>query len=120
MKDVLVVEDNPLVREIILSCLSQLRARVRTTTTAEEAIVAIRASKPDLVLCDVLLPGRSGVDLIGHLRAHAMTRELPVIAVTTLSGADSANKLRAAGFTDVIGKPVDPVTFVAQIGKRLK
>ncbi|MCH7737095.1 MAG: response regulator, partial [Chloroflexi bacterium] len=80
MKTVLVVEDNPLVRELIVSCLAKLSARVRAVSSAEDAIEALRNDgKPDLILIDVVLPRRSGSDLIRHLRNQDLTRDVPAV-----------------------------------------
>ena len=121
MKTALVVEDNPLVRELILSCLAGMDVGTRSAKSAEEAIDSIRQEgKPDLILCDVLLPQRSGTDFIRHLRAHAPTRRIPVVAVTVLADEQAAHRLRAAGFNDVIAKPIDPEHFAAQVARWLK
>ena len=121
MKNILVIEDNKLVRELIGSCLSKLRASVRSVTSAEEGLEVIRrGARPDLVLTDVVLPKRSGADLVQHLRAHAATRSMPVIAVTVLAGGTSAQQLKAMGFNDVISKPIDPARFAAQVAQWLK
>jgi CheY-like chemotaxis protein len=120
MKNILLIEDNPLVRELILSCLGELAVKTRAVTSAEEAISAIREEMPDLVVSDVMLPGRSGTDLIRHLRSYPSTQNLPVIAVTTLADSESETDLRGAGFTAVIPKPINPERFAAQVGRWLK
>lgn len=121
MKTILVIEDNTLVRELIGSCLQNLRAKVRCVTSAEEGLDVIRGGeRPDLVLTDVVLPKRSGAEFVQHLRAHPATRSLRVVAVTVLGDGNSAQRLRAAGFNDVIAKPIDPAQFATQVAKWLK
>lgn len=120
MKNLLLIEDNPLVRELMLSCLAELPIRIRAVTSAEAAITAMREEMPDLILSDVMLPGRSGTDFIQHLRNTPSTKHLPVIAVTTLADAESETRLRAAGFTEIIAKPISPERFAVQVGKYLK
>jgi CheY-like chemotaxis protein len=121
MKSVLVIEDNALVRELILSCLSKLPVKLRAVTSAEDAVASMRSEGlPDLVLSDVMLPERQGTDLVQHLRAHPATASLPVIAVTTVGEEDGGAHLRKLGFTDVIPKPIDPVNFATQVSRWLK
>lgn len=121
MKTILVVEDNPLVRELIVSCLAKLPAHVRAVNSAEDAIDAIRNDgKPDLILIDVVLPQRSGSDLIRHLRAQDLTRDVLAVAVTVLADENAESALRAEGFNDVIAKPFDPQQFTAQVARWIK
>ena len=121
MKTILVVEDNALVRELIRSCLQSLRANLRCVTSAEEALEAIRSGlKPDLVLTDIVLPQRSGSELVQHLRSHPGTQNLPVIAVTVSGDETAIPQLKDKGFTDVIPKPIDPARFAAQVAQWLK
>jgi CheY-like chemotaxis protein len=95
--------------------------RVRVAKSAEDAVESMRRDgRPDLVLSDVVLPQRSGTDLIQHLRANPSTRSMKVVAVTTLADANTARRLRVAGFTDVIAKPIDPVHFAAQVARWMK
>ena len=51
---------------------------------------------------------------------EALRRSLPVIAVTTLADDSEAQRLKQAGFSDVISKPIDPVNFAAQVSRWLK
>lgn len=119
MKKILIVEDNPLVCELIMSSLRMLPHSVRAVRTAEEALDAMRAERPDLVLCDVLLPGRSGADLVRHIR-NTGAHDMKVVAVTTLAGRNDAAKLKASGFDGIITKPIDPATFAADVARRLR
>jgi CheY-like chemotaxis protein len=121
MKTVLVVEDNALVAELIGSCLQSLRADLRCVNSAEEALDSLRSGfKPDLILTDIVLPKRSGTDLVKHLRSHSTTRDLPIIAVTVLGDETTANQLKSTGFDGVIPKPIDPARFAAQVAQWLK
>jgi len=121
MKSVLVIEDNPLVRELIVSCLARIQANIRAVNSAEEALDTIRHDgRPDLILSDVVLPQRSGSDLVKHLRGNEMTRDIPVVAVTVLADPKDELRLRADGFSDVIAKPIDPALFTARVARWIK
>lgn len=116
MKTILIIEDNTLVRELIGSCLQGLPAKLQCVASAEEGLDLIRSGKqPSLVLTDVVLPKRSGTDLVRHLRAHSKTKTMPIIAVTVLGDGNSAQHLKSIGFSDVIAKPIDPARFATQV-----
>jgi len=104
---ILIVDDDPQIRGVLLRLLSRFSGSVVQTASAEEALEALRDSPPDLVLLDIGLPGRSGHVVLGEIRASADLRLVPVVI---LSGAGSReDKLRAlrGGATDFLAKPFD-------------
>jgi len=120
MKSILVIEDNTLVRELIVSCLAQMPVNVHSVPTAESGIDYLRQNrKPDLILSDVLLPQRSGSEFVQHLRAFPATRDIPIVAVTVFGGQDDVKRLKASGFSGVIAKPIDPQKFATEVAQWL-
>ena len=73
--------------------------------SAFDSIGENAADAPDLVLTDVMLPGRSGLDLVGELRAIDRTSRLPIVVLTARGGATAAAEGMAAGADDYITKP---------------
>jgi CheY-like chemotaxis protein len=90
---VLVVDDNPLMRELTQRFLEHLGYRARTAETAAEALRLAQAESPALALVDVRLPDQDGPDLLAALRRLPGCDRLPAIA---MSGADEAD-LRSVG-----------------------
>jgi CheY-like chemotaxis protein len=74
--------------------------------TGEEGVQLARERHPALVLMDIQLPGISGIDALGQLRADPSTRSIPVIAVTASVMAQERQKVMAAGFNGFQGKPI--------------
>jgi CheY-like chemotaxis protein len=104
---VLLVEDNPLSRELVIAVLEPLGCEIVTAASAEEGLELAQSLPLDLILLDMRLPGMSGYEAIRAIRDQATLRELPVVAVTAQAmQGDEASVLRA-GFDAYISKPID-------------
>ena len=82
MKRVLVVDDDPNVVEVITANLEAEGYEVETAGDGVEAWDRLVASLPDLVVLDWMLPGRGGLELLGDLRRHPLTHDLPVVLLS--------------------------------------
>jgi CheY-like chemotaxis protein len=105
----LIVDDDPDVAETMRDALEQAGVSATIAHTGPEAVRLAGTLHPDLVLCDVGL-GRgemSGYDVARALRADAGTRDAILVAVTGLSAQECSADATAAGFNEVITKPVD-------------
>lgn len=118
-KTVLIVEDNALVLEIYKSALEKLDIRVIEARRGEEALELAMQTPPDLVLLDILLPGASGYDVLAKLRQLPGMAQVPVFAVTNAAAAADEEKLKGAGFTGLIPKPIHIQSFVDTVARRL-
>jgi CheY-like chemotaxis protein len=104
---VLVIEDNPLSRELVFAVLESLGCDTVTAGSAEEGLELAESLELDLILLDLRLPGMSGYDAIGVIRKHPVLRSVPVVAVTAQAmQGDEASALRA-GFDAYLSKPID-------------
>lgn len=110
---VLVVEDQEMLREAIRRMLESAGYRVTDVVTAEDAVPAARDEWPDLLVTDVMLPGRSGVELATELRAE---RHLPVILMSGYTAPAIGDGL--VGYT-VLAKPFTLVSFLAAVQEAL-
>ena len=75
----LVVEDEPDIRSLIVLHLSREGVRCRTANNGVDALAEVRSARPDLVVLDLMLPGLSGLDVCRRLRAEPATTSLPII-----------------------------------------
>ena len=95
---ILIVEDNPDGREIVVLYVKSLGYEVFEAATGIEALDQARAVHPDLILMDLVLPEMPGHEVTARLKADPSTREIPVIVLTALSrGSQSVESVIAAG-----------------------
>ena len=112
---ILVVEDEPAIRELLAVNLADAGYDVRTAEDAESARRMLDGEQPDLVLLDWMLPGLSGLAFAKQLRSDARTRELPIIMVT--ARGDEADRVAGleAWVDDYVTKPFSPRELKARI-----
>lgn len=87
MSTVLVVEDTLTEMAVIVGCLRQGGLHVITAKSSEEARIKIDEQRPDAIVLDVVLPGRSGFEFCRALKAQAETSKIPVVLCST-KGSD--------------------------------
>lgn len=119
MADILIIEDNPANAELFIYLLGAWGHATRVAPDAERGLAELAARAPDLVLCDIQLPGMSGADFVRALRADPALASLPVIALTALAMLGDRERLMADGFDDYIAKPIEPASFVEKVTARL-
>jgi len=112
---VLVVDDEPDILDLVELTLSSEGFDVLTATCGEDAVATAISSRPDLVLLDVSMPDLDGFEVMGRLRQHDGTRDVPVIMLT--ARAQISDKLRglSSGADDYITKPFEPSDLVARV-----
>ncbi|MEE1929649.1 ATP-binding protein [Streptomyces sp. TRM 70351] len=109
----LLVEDNADMRHYLTRLLEPDGWSVTAVGDAEAALA--RRTPPDLVLSDVMLPGRDGLELVRALRARPDTARLPILLLTARAGSRSATEGLAAGADDYIVKPFEPRELLARV-----
>ncbi len=119
---ILVVDDDPDILDYLSSLLEDHGYRVRTAASADAALAALPDFQPHTVLVDVLMPGRSGLDLLVRLRLEPRWERVPVVVVTgsdTILEDDCQSYLGShhgvRGPDGVLGKPVDPGALLAVV-----
>ncbi|MBI5265725.1 MAG: response regulator [candidate division Zixibacteria bacterium] len=100
---ILVVDDEPAIRELLEEELKWERFRILTATSADEAIALVADTRVDLVVSDVAMPGKSGHDLLTFLKKNHP--HLPVIIITGFSDREMLKKLMALGADGFFTKP---------------
>jgi CheY-like chemotaxis protein len=103
-RSVLVVEDDPIHRELLIEMLSLWGYRAIPVGSAEEAEFAVRKRRPDVALVDVILPGKSGSALISRLREKFP--DLVVVGMSALTDATVARRCKQMGADRFISKPL--------------
>ena len=117
---ILVVEDDPRLRERLARYLSSEGFRVTAAGEAADARAKLRAINPDLMVLDVMMPGETGLDLVQSLRADSQYADLPVLLLTARGAPEDRIAGFEAGADDYLGKPFEPRELVLRIRALLR
>ncbi len=112
-KHVLVIEDEPNIIEAISFILSRDGWRVDTHSNGHDAVATVHAKSPDLVILDVMLPGKSGYDILRELRADAATEALPVLMLTARGQTKDREMAEKMGASQFMTKPFSNADVLA-------
>jgi CheY-like chemotaxis protein len=113
----LVVEDEADSREMLSMIFEHCGAQVTAVASASEAMTVLERATPDMLVCDVGLPGEDGHELIRKVRARESERggRIPALALTAYAGPEDRQKALAAGFDMHVPKPGAPAELVAKV-----
>jgi len=111
----LVAEDDSDIRELVTVKLSGAGYRVIAVSDGTAALAALREQSPDVALLDVMMPGVSGLEVIGALRADPATAAIPVILLSAKSQEFDVETGIASGAADYIIKPFSPRELVERV-----
>jgi putative two-component system response regulator len=117
---ILVVDDQPLVREVLALLLEREGYIVRQADSGEAALADLEVHPPDMILLDVTLPGMSGIEVCRRVRRRDSCDLLPIALITGMS--DSLSRIRGleAGADDFVSKPFEPEVLLARIRALLR
>jgi two-component system, OmpR family, phosphate regulon response regulator PhoB len=117
---ILVVEDEPSIAELISINLTHAGYTVSRALQADEALLLLRNTKPDLVILDWMMPGKSGVQFARELRSNPLTQAIPILMLT--AKGEEADKVLGldAGADDYVTKPFSPKELVARVKALLR
>ena len=117
---ILVVEDEPHIREVLSGLLGALGYRLLMAASAEQALDALNVVSPDLVLTDVHLGAMSGIDLCARLKADPRYELMPVVILTAVGDLEARVAGLAAGADDFFTKPVEFVELRTRLAALLR
>ena len=117
---VLVVDDSPLNVKLLCQLLGREGYTVSTAQDGDEALNLVAKEQPDLILLDVMMPGKNGYEVCRSLKQDPATRLIPVVLITALH--DTHDKLQglAAGADDFVTKPVNTAELRARVRSLLR
>ena len=105
---VFVVDDEPDARELLRAVLEDQGGKVTSFTSAEDALAALKTTKPTVLVCDIGMPKMDGYQLIRALRAEESRRErIPALALTAFARAEDRKRSLVAGYQAHLAKPFD-------------
>lgn len=115
MARILIIEDNPANVELMSFLLGAYGHTPLSAADGPRGVAAARSERPDLIACDVNLPGMDGFAVLAALKREPALAGVPILAVTALAMAGDREKVLAAGFDGYISKPIEPESFVAEL-----
>lgn len=117
---VLVVEDSPLMQDMIGFALKSLRVEVTRARNGLEGLEKVALGKFDLILTDVVMPEIGGIEFIRSLRKMPDCEAVPVVVISTQGAKEAIEAGLAAGANDYMTKPFRPQELARMIRKHLR
>ncbi|NCQ25222.1 MAG: two-component system response regulator [Rhodobacteraceae bacterium CG17_big_fil_post_rev_8_21_14_2_50_63_15] len=114
-KTVLLIEDEPNIIEAVSFILSRDGWEVKTHSNGHDAMQAVRARVPDLIILDVMLPGKSGFDILAEIRNDAQFAETPVLMLTARGQTKDREMAERAGASHYMTKPFANAEVLAAV-----
>lgn len=119
IRTVLFVEDERSLHGLVDYWLSEAGYRVVTATDGIEALAAIRADPPDLVITDAMMPNMTGDELVEIMKDDPELARIPIVMATAAASPLRVRRMLERGCVAVLGKPLDEESFVATARKAL-
>ncbi|HZH96919.1 MAG TPA: response regulator, partial [Flavisolibacter sp.] len=120
LKKVLIADDEPDILEILKYNLIKEGYVVITAENGDEAIAKAKQAQPDLIVLDIMMPGKNGVEVCQILRSQPQFRDTVIMFLTALSDESTQIKGLATGADDYISKPVSTNIFISKVGSLLR
>jgi two-component system cell cycle response regulator DivK len=114
-KTVMIVEDNELNMKLFNDLLEAFGYRTVKSAEGGPAIALARAEKPDLIIMDIQLPDRSGLDVTRDLKLDQDLKLIPVVAVTAFAMRGDEQRIRESGCEAYLSKPISVSSFLETV-----
>lgn len=106
MKRILVIEDEELVREVIVEFLEAEGFQAICTENGREGVQLAKESQPDLIICDILMPEMDGYQVLRELQQESSTAGIPFIFLTAKAGREALQQGLGLGASEYLEKPI--------------
>ncbi len=120
LKKVLIADDEPDILEILKYNLIKEGYQVITAQDGDEAIEKAKQTLPDLIILDIMMPGKNGVEVCEILRSQPKLKDTLIMFLTALSDEATQIKGLATGADDYISKPISPNVFISKVQSLLR
>jgi len=117
---ILVVDDNLQNLELLQAYLEELGLPVHTARDGLEALQAVEAHRPDIILLDVMMPRMSGFQACAKIKANPETRDIPVVMVTALNEVGDVERAVESGADEFLTKPVNRLELLTRVKSLLR
>ena len=120
MATILIVDDEPMLRQMVREHLERHGLQIEEAENGQEALEFAHRVNPDLILLDIMLPDLDGLQVCQTLREHEATRAIPVVLLTSKDGLEDRIRGLDAGANDFLTKPVQPGELLARVKAHLR
>ncbi len=116
MIKILIVEDDPLMQRMYQKVFSLEKYEVTTADNGEDALLKVHASRPHLILLDIMMPKVNGLQVLEKLKSDPDTKTIPVIMLTNLAGTqDAENALEKGAIKYIVKSEYEPKSIVNMV-----
>jgi CheY-like chemotaxis protein len=115
MARILIIEDNAANMQLMAYLLNAFGHTVLEAMNGEIGLATTRQALPDLVLCDLQMPGMDGYEVARRFKLDLHLVTIPLIAVTAYAMVGDRDRVLSAGFDGYIPKPINPELFVSEV-----
>lgn len=112
---VLVIDDDPVILELLRVNFEIEGFDVICASDGEEGLQRAQADRPDIVISDIMMPRRDGLQLLNDLKADPLTEDLPVILLSAKAQRAEVQQGLELGADDYITKPFDPLELIDRL-----
>jgi CheY-like chemotaxis protein len=113
--NVLLVDDNDQNLELLEAYLEDLSCELRLARDGMEALDAVAAKHPDVILLDVMMPRMSGFQVCAKLKQDSATKDIPIVMVTALNEVSDVERAIECGADDFLSKPVNKLELLTRV-----
>ena len=117
MKKILVVDDSQAIREVIGFALKKAGYEVESAEDGAQALDAINASTPDMIISDVNMPKVSGLEMLKTIKSNEKFKYIPILMLTTESSSAMKQQGKQLGAKAWLVKPFQPDTLLSAVSK---
>src|SRR5712671_2740704 len=112
---VLVIDDSPTITKVVQLVLTKAGYQVQTAADGEQGLVSVRATRPELILLDFVMPRMNGYQFCRELTADAKLRDIPVVLMSAKGDQVGERFVKVMGIVDYITKPFSPEAILAVV-----
>jgi len=117
---VLVVDDDPVILKLLEVNFEMEGFTVITAKDGQDGIDTARAETPDLVVSDIMMPRKSGLELVSELKGDPATKDIPIILLSAKAQTNDERAGMDAGADDYVTKPFEPLDLVDRVNRLLE
>ncbi|MCB2154161.1 response regulator [bacterium] len=118
MKHILVIDDERDVLEVVRSVLKTKGYKIRTAESGEDGLRMAEDDRPDMIICDLMMPKVSGLEVIKRLKKHQRLRTVPIVVLSAVGSDDDRPDTywaKGLGVDEYVAKPFDPLDLLGRV-----